>query len=219
VGTADGLRGGVWYAGADRVRRPTRDEVRVFRTPAAFRAWLEAYYDTATELWVGYYRKSTGKASITYAEAVQEALCFGWIDGLTYRIDDEVHANRYTPRRKGSSWSAQNIAKVAELATAGRMHPAGQRAFDERDRSKDMPSMRDHPLRQLLPPEMEARIKANSEAWAHWQAQRASYRKAAAFWIQSAKQEPTRERRLATLIEESAAGRLVKPLRPPGEDR
>lgn len=199
------------------MRRPTRDEVHVFSKAVEFRAWLEVHYATTPELWVGYFRKSTGKTSITYPEAVEEALCFGWIDGLTYRIDDEVHANRYTPRRKGSSWSGPNIAKVAELTAAGRMHPAGLRAFQDRDRRKDMPYLRDHPLRQQLPGELEARIRANSAAWAHWQAQRPGYRKQAAFWIQSAKQEATRERRLNTLIAEAAAGRLPKPLRPPGE--
>ena len=201
------------------MRRPTRDEVTVFSTTAAFRAWLEENHETVDELWVGYYRKSTGKTAMTYPEAVEEALCFGWIDGLTYRIDDEVHANRYTPRRKGSSWSAPNIAKVAALKSAGRMHPAGLRAFDERDRSKDAPHLRDHPLRQHMPPELEARIQANPAARAFWEAQRASYRKGAAFWILSAKQEATRERRLASLVEESAAGRRPKALRRPGDDR
>lgn len=200
------------------MRRPTRDEVHVFPTAADFRAWLEANHAAVSELWVGYYRKSTGKTAMTYPHAVEEALCFGWIDGLTFRIDGEVHANRYTPRRKGSTWSAPNIAKVAELAAAGRMHPAGTRAFEERDRRKDAPSMRDNPLRQQLPEELEARIRADPAAWSHWQAQRPSYRKAAAFWIQSAKQEATRERRLTALIEDSAAGLLVKPLRA-AEDR
>lgn len=194
-----------------------RDEVAVFPAPAEFRAWLEKNHDSADQLWVGYYRKSTGKTAMTYPEAVEEALCFGWIDGLTFRIDDEVHANRYTPRRKGSSWSAPNIAKVTELKSAGRMHRAGLKAFEERDRSKDAPYLRDHPLRQQMSPELEARIQANPAAWAFWQAQRASYRKGAAFWIQSAKQEVTRDRRLANLIEESAAGRIPKPLRRPGE--
>ncbi len=198
------------------MRRPTRDEVSVFPTTADFRAWLEENHASAPELWVGYYRKSTGKVAMTYPEAVEEALCFGWIDGLTYRIDDEVHANRYTPRRKGSSWSAPNIAKVAELTAAGRMHAAGLTVFEERDRRKDAPYMRDHPIRQQLPPEHEARIRANPAAWAYWQAQRAGYRKGAAFWVQSAKQEATRERRLATLIDESAAGRMPKALRPIG---
>jgi uncharacterized protein YdeI (YjbR/CyaY-like superfamily) len=200
------------------MRRPTRDEVTVFPTAAAFRAWLEANHATAAQLWVGYFRKSTGKTSITYPEAVEEALCFGWIDGLTYRIDDEVHANRYTRRRTGSSWSAPNIAKVAELRETGRMHPAGLRTFEERDRRKDAPYLRDHPLRQQLPAELEAKIKANPAAWSYWQAQRPSYRKQAAFWVQSAKQASTRERRLTSLIEDSAVRQAVKPLRD-AEDR
>ena len=184
----------------------------IFPTRAAFRAWLETNHASAGELWVGYFRKGVGKTAITYPEAVEEALCFGWIDGIGYRIDDEVHANRFTPRRKGSSWSAPNIAKVAELKEAGRMHPDGLRAFEERDRSKDLPSLRDHPLRQQLPPELESRIQAEPAAWAYWQIQRPSYRKEAAFWVLSAKQETTRERRLASLIADSAAGRPVKPL-------
>ena len=112
----------------------TRDDVRIFSTAAAFRTWLEANHDTATELWVGYYKKGVPRTSMTYAESVQEALCFGWIDGLTRRIDDEVYTIRFTPRRKTSNWSAINIAKVADLTAAGRMHPAGLRAFEERDR-------------------------------------------------------------------------------------
>ena len=184
----------------------------VFSTTTAFRAWLEANHGTADHVWVGYYRKGAARSGMTYPEAVEEALCFGWIDGIGYRIDDEIHANRFTSRRKGSSWSAPNIAKVAELTATGRMHPAGQRAFEERDRRKDMPYLRDHPLRQQLPADMEARIEADSAAWAYWQAQRSGYRKEAAFWILSAKQEVTRERRLASLITDSAAGRPVKPL-------
>lgn len=153
---------------------------------------------------------------MTYAEALDEALCFGWIDGITYRIDDEVYAVRWTPRRKGSNWSAPNIAKVAELKKAGRMHRSGLRAFEERDRRKDQPSLRDNPLRQALPPELEREIKAAPAAWAYWQAQTASYRRQAAFWILSAVRPETRERRLASLIEDSAAGRPVKPLSPAG---
>lgn len=113
------------------------DQVAIFPTPGAFRAWLETNHATATELWVGYYKKSSGKSAMTYAEAVDEALCFGWIDGLARGIDAEVHANRFTPRRKGSNWSATNIAKMAQLTRAGRMHPAGRKAFEERDRRKD----------------------------------------------------------------------------------
>lgn len=192
--------------------RPTREQVSVFRYQAAFRKWLEANHDTAPDLWVGYYRKGSGKTAMTYPQAVEEALCFGWIDGLTYRIDDEVHANRFTPRRKGSNWSAPNIANAAELRKAGRMHPAGIRAFEDRDRRKDMPYLEDHPLRQRLPSELEAKIEANAAAWAYWQARPPGYRRQASFWVLSAKQEPTRDRRLASLIADSAAGRPIKPL-------
>lgn len=185
----------------------------IFPAGAKFREWLEANHASAGELWVGYYRKGAGKTAMTYPEAVEEALCFGWIDGITYRIDDEVYTNRFTPRRKGSSWSSPNIAKVAELRKASRMHPAGIRAFEERDKLKDMPYVRDHPLRQKLPPELEARIRTNPAAWTYWQAQRPSYRREVAFWVLSAKQEPTRQRRMASLIEDSAAGRPVKPMR------
>ena len=195
------------------ISRPTREQVSVFRYQAAFRKWLEANHDTAPDLWVGYYRKGSGKTAMTYPQAVEEALCFGWIDGLTYRIDDEVHANRFTPRRKGSNWSGPNIDKVAELTKAGRMHSAGLRAFEGRDQRKDQPYLRDNPLRQHLPPALEARIKAEAAAWAYWQAQAPGYRRQAAFWVLSAKQEPTRERRMASLIEDSAAGRPVKPMR------
>jgi len=199
-------------ARAGTVSRPTRDQVTVFPNRAEFREWLLVKHASATQLWVGYYRKGGSKTAMTYAEAVEEALCFGWIDGIGYRIDDQVHTNRFTPRRKGSSWSAPNIAKVGELRKAGRMHPAGIRAFEERDKRKDMPYLRDHPLRQNLPPELEALIRTNPAAWTYWQAQRPTYRKEVAFWVLSAKQEPTRERRMASLIEDSAAGRPIKPL-------
>jgi uncharacterized protein YdeI (YjbR/CyaY-like superfamily) len=119
--------------------RPPREQVSVFRDQAAFRKWLESNHDSAPELWVGYYRKGSGKTAMTYAEALEEALCFGWIDGITYRIDDEVYTVRWTPRRRGSHWSAPNNAKAADLRKAGRMHPAGIRAFEERDKRKDVP--------------------------------------------------------------------------------
>ena len=183
----------------------------IFADGAQFRAWLADNHDTATELWVGYYKKGVPKTSITYPEAVEEALCFGWIDGLTRRIDDEVHANRYTPRRRGSSWSAINIAKVAELRAAGRMHPAGLRAFEERDKRKDG-SYSYERAPQELPAEAEARLRADPDAWAYWQSRTPSYRRTATHWVLSAKREETRQRRLATLVEDCAAGRPVKPL-------
>jgi uncharacterized protein YdeI (YjbR/CyaY-like superfamily) len=118
------------------VQRPTRAQVAIFPVAGDFRTWLDANHETAPELFVGYYRKGSGKSAMTYPESVEEALCYGWIDGITFRIDDEVTATRFTPRRRTSNWSAPNVAKVAELTKAGRMHPAGTRAFEERDRRK-----------------------------------------------------------------------------------
>ena len=112
-------------------------DVRVFASAADFRAWLEKHHDKAPEQWVGFYKTGVPKTSMKYPEAVEEALCCGWIDGLTKRIDDEVYTIRFTPRRKTSNWTAINIAKISELTAAGRMHPAGLRAFEERDRRKD----------------------------------------------------------------------------------
>ncbi len=116
---------------------PDPSDVMVFDDASAFRDWLTEHHADTDELWVGYYKKHVPKTSMTYREAVEQALCFGWIDGIGRRIDDEVTANRYTPRRRTSSWSAPNIAKVAELTEAGRMHPAGLAAFERRDRRKD----------------------------------------------------------------------------------
>ncbi len=193
------------------VQRPSRDQILVFETPQDLRDWFEANHDTASEAFIGHYRKGVPKPSATYAEAVEEALCFGWIDGITRRIDEEVHANRFTPRRRRSSWSAVNIARVAQLKAAGRMHAAGLRVFDERDRSRDGTYSYESPSRQL-PPAAEARLRENPTAWTYWQAQAPSYRRAAAFWVLSAKREETRERRLTALIEDCAAGRPIKPL-------
>jgi uncharacterized protein YdeI (YjbR/CyaY-like superfamily) len=117
------------------VERPSREQVRIFDTAADFRAWLDAHHNTVPDVFVGYYRAAAGKSAMSYAESVDEALCYGWIDGITFKIDDEVYATRFTPRRRNSNWSAPNIAKVAELTKAGRMHPAGIRAFEERTAS------------------------------------------------------------------------------------
>ena len=194
------------------VQRPTRDQVSIFPAAPEFRAWLDAHHNSASELFVGYYRAGSGKAAMTYPESVDEALCYGWIDGITFKIDEEVRATRFTPRRRGSNWSAVNIAKIAELTTAGRMHPAGIRAFDERDRRKDaIYSYERQP--QDLPPEAEARLRANPAAWTYWEGRSPSYRRAVTYWVTNAKQEGTRERRLAALIADSAQGRIVKPFR------
>jgi len=190
---------------------PTRDDVQIFPTAADFRAWLEANHDTASELLVGYYKKGVPRTSMTYAESVDEALCFGWIDGLTRRIDDEVYTIRFTPRRKTSNWSAINIAKIAELTAAGRMHAAGLRAFEERDRRRDAGYSYERPV-QELPSDMLARLEADDAAWAYWQSRTPSFRRQTTHWVVSAKRPETRERRFTALLTDAAAGRDPQPL-------
>jgi uncharacterized protein YdeI (YjbR/CyaY-like superfamily) len=189
---------------------PTRDEVVIFATAADFRAWLEANHDATDALWVGFYRKGVPKAAMTYPEAVEEALCFGWIDGITYRIDDELRTLRFTPRRKTSSWSARNIQRVAQLRAEGRMHPAGSRAFEERDPHKDAGYSYERPALEL-PGAWLARFEADPAAWNYWQGEQPSYRRTASHWVLSAKRPETRERRFTTLVADSAAGRRVRP--------
>jgi uncharacterized protein YdeI (YjbR/CyaY-like superfamily) len=188
-----------------------RDEVSVFPTAAEFRAWLAANHDSTPELWVGYYKKGVGKASMTYPEAVDEALSFGWIDGITRRIDDAIYANRFTPRRPRSTWSATMVARFEALRRQGRVHPAGLRAFEARSASNTGIYSYENAPREL-PPDYEARLRANPGAWRYWQARPAGYRRTASFWVMSAKRAETRERRLVRLIEDCAQGRPIKPL-------
>jgi len=184
----------------------------VFASAAEFRAWLAANHATGTELWVGYYKKGVPKTSVTYKESVDEGLCFGWIDGVGRRIDDEVHANRFTPRTKRSTWSTINVARMGELIAAGRAHPAGIRAFEAR--TADNTGIYSYENRPAdLPREYLASLKANAAAWSWWQSQTPGYRRAATWWVISAKQEATRDRRMAELIADSAGGRPIKPQR------
>jgi uncharacterized protein YdeI (YjbR/CyaY-like superfamily) len=192
------------------VVRPSPDDVHTFPTAHEFRGWLAEHHASADALFVGYYKKGVPKQAMTYAQAVDEALCFGWIDGITYRIDDELTATRFTPRRKGSSWSAVNIAKVAELTATGRMHDAGLRAFESRDRRKDASYSYERAALDFEP-DMLARFKADARAWAHWQAEQVSYRRTASYWVMSAKKPETRERRFGELLEVSRDSRRPKP--------
>ena len=192
------------------MKAPARDDVAIFSSAEEFRDWLVAQHATATELWVGYYKKGVAKASVTYLEAVDQALCFGWIDGIGYRIDDEVHANRFTPRKKRSPWSATNVARVQELKRQGRMHSAGLAAFAARSDNSGIYSSENRPAD--LPPAYGERLRANSAAWAYWQARPPGYRRTATWWVVSAKQEATRQRRLDQLIADCEAGRPIKPL-------
>jgi uncharacterized protein YdeI (YjbR/CyaY-like superfamily) len=185
-------------------------EATIFASAADFRAWLEANHDSASELWVGYYRKGSDRRSMTYPEAVEEALCFGWIDGIARSFADH-YANRFTPRRKGSNWSRPNLDRVARLLEEDRMRPAGIRAYVERDPSRDGQRLADLP--HEMSAEMLDQLRVNEAAWRYWQAAAPSYRRAVGRWVLDAKREETRERRLLSLIQDSAAGRMVKPFR------
>lgn len=189
-------------------------EPTFFPTGADFRGWLDEHHATETELLVGFYKKSSGKPSITWPEAVDEALCFGWIDGVRKSIDGESYTIRFTPRKERSIWSAVNIARAEELTRLGLMRPAGSEAFARRsdERSRIYSYER---ANAALPADYEQRFRADEAAWAHFEKMPASYRKAAAWWVASAKKEETRERRLGQLIEDSANGRTVPPLTRP----
>jgi uncharacterized protein YdeI (YjbR/CyaY-like superfamily) len=181
-----------------------------FKTPAAFRKWLERNHDKADELLVGYYKKGSGKPSITWPESVDEALCFGWIDGIRRTIDDESYSIRFTPRRARSVWSNVNTNRVAELEKQGRMHEAGRRAFAARDvKRSGIYSFEERKKAMTLAPEYERMLQANSKAWAFLQSQAPYYQRMAALYVMSAKKEETRLRRLARLIDDSTKGRRI----------
>jgi len=163
-------------------------------------------------VYVGYYKTSTGKRGMSWSEAVDQALCFGWIDGRANSIDAERYMQRFTPRRPRSNWSNVNIAKVARLKEAGLMRPAGLRAFEARSEARSGVYSFEQRKTAKLPPGYEQRLRADPAAWDYWQARPPGYRRTATFWVVSAKREETRERRLAQLIECSAAGRHVPPL-------
>jgi uncharacterized protein YdeI (YjbR/CyaY-like superfamily) len=190
---------------------------RFFATPEALRAWLEEHHDTADELWVGLYKKGSGRPSVTWPEVVDEALCFGWIDGVRKSIDDERYANRLTPRRPNSNWSAVNVGRVGELMKLGRMRPAGLEAFERRRVDKTATYSYEQRHEAKLDPAFVRRFRTNRRAWDWFQAQPNGYRTTAVYWVMSAKRPETRERRLSTLIEDSASGRRIGPLTPPSK--
>ncbi len=179
-----------------------------FATAADFRAWLEANHATAGELLVGYYKVGSGRPSINWPESVDQALCFGWIDGIRRRIDDESYSIRFTPRRPGSHWSLVNVRRALELSEQGLMTPAGLAAFEARDAARDEQYSYER-RSAAFDAAYEAEFQADAAAWAYWQAQPAHYRRGATHWVTSAKREETRRKRLATLIEDSAAGRWI----------
>jgi uncharacterized protein YdeI (YjbR/CyaY-like superfamily) len=181
---------------------------RFFKSPSDFRRWLEAHHSSAKELWVGFYKKDSGKPSITWPESVDEALCVGWIDGIRKRIDDQSYMIRFSPRKPTSIWSAVNIRHARRLIKERRMRPAGLHAFAARKENRS--GIYSYEQRS---PELEEKyarkLKRNKLAWKFFQSQPPSYRKTVNWWIVSAKQEETRLKRLDRLIEASAKGRRL----------
>lgn len=186
-----------------------------FPTPAAFRAWFEAHHETTAELLVGFYKTGSGKPSITWPESVDAALSFGWIDGVRRSLGDESYTIRFTPRKPRSTWSAVNIARVAELTKLGLMRPAGLAAFEKRIEAKSAIYAYEQRGTAKLDEAQEKQLRANKKAWEFFQAQPPWYRRTASYWVISAKREETRAKRLATLIEDSAKGKTIGPLTRP----
>jgi uncharacterized protein YdeI (YjbR/CyaY-like superfamily) len=183
-----------------------------FEKPEQFRAWLEEHHESEQELLVGFYRKGSGRPSITWPESVDEALCFGWIDGIRRGIDDESYSIRFTPRKPTSNWSSVNIARVAELEKEGRMRPAGRAAFERRSEKRSGIYSYERRQAAKLDPAQQREFEAQPAAWAFFEQQPKGYRQTATHWVVSAKRPETRAKRLATLIEDSAAGRRLRHL-------
>lgn len=187
----------------------TTDSPVFFATPEEFRAWLHEHHATARELWVGYYKKGTGRPSMTWPESVDEALCFGWIDGVRKRVDGTAYQIRFTPRQPGSTWSAVNIAKAERLIADGRMRPAGLAAFARRLEEKSrVYSYEQDEAASLTAAEARA-FRRDKAAWRYFEAAPPGYRRTVLHWIGSARQPATRERRLAKLIAACAAGKRL----------
>ena len=184
-----------------------------FADPSEFRAWLAENHDRASELWVGFHKKATGKSSMTWPESVDEALCYGWIDAVRKSPGPDAYAIRFTTRKPRSTWSAVNIARARELIAEGRMQPAGLRAFEARSEERSAIYAYEQRQDAKLAPEHEREFRANERAWSFFQAQPPWYRKTAIWWVVSAKRDETKRKRLRTLIEDSANGVRIRHLR------
>lgn len=184
-----------------------------FPTPADFRAWLDEHHDAETVLWVGYYRKASGKPSVTWEETVDQALCFGWIDGVRRSLDDEAYVVRFTPRKPSSIWSARNIERMEAMEAAGAMTDAGRAAYEKHDTSAHRDGYRISELPTEPPDWIVEGFEDHPEAWRFFKEQPPGVRKQSIWWVVSAKRESTRRRRLATLIEDSANGLRIRQLR------
>jgi len=189
--------------------KESRTEATFFSSPAELRQWFRRNHRGVPELWIGFHKKHTGVPSITWAESVDEALCFGWIDGIRKGIDAASYKIRFTPRRRGSIWSKINIGRVEALTKAKRMHASGLAAFDLRHENKSGIYAYEQRHHQLPEP-YAGKLRANKKAWDFFQAQPPSYRKIIAWWVVSAKRDETRNKRLKKLISESGAGRRLR---------
>lgn len=184
------------------------DHPLFFSTPADLRAWLDSNHDSVDELWIGLYKKATGRPSVTWPEVVDQLLCYGWIDGIRKSLGEQAYVNRATPRRKGSHWSAVNVRRVGQLIEAGLMMPAGLAAWEARDPANTARYSfeREH---AAFPDDLEARFRRHPDAWSFWEAQPPGYRRTVTWWVVSAKKEETRRRRLGKLVEACAEGRRI----------
>jgi len=186
----------------------TPTNLKFFKTPPDLRKWLDKNHASADVLWLAFYKRDSGQRSITYPEALDEALCYGWIDGVRKAVDDLSYTIRFTPRKPGSIWSMVNIRRVNELMKLGRMMPAGIAAFETRDEEKARRySYENHP--RALGDAYEKKFRANKKAWAFYEAQAPWYRRTSSFWVTSAKQEETRLRRLQQLLACSAKSERI----------
>jgi uncharacterized protein YdeI (YjbR/CyaY-like superfamily) len=185
-----------------------------FTSPAEWRKWLGVNHARQDELWVGFHKRATGKPSLTWPESVDEALCFGWIDGLRKRIDADCYMIRFTQRRAGSIWSAVNVRRVAELTKSKRMRAAGLRAFKARTAAKTAVYSFEQSKEPKLPPAYVKQFKANADAWRFFSSQAPWYQRQTTYWVISAKKEETQLRRLAKLIDDSAKQRRIDPMKP-----
>ena len=178
---------------------------KFFRSALEFHQWLTANHDSCSELLIGFHKKTSGKKSITYPQALDEALCYGWIDGVRKSLNETSYTQRFTPRRPKSIWSLVNVRHVERLKKEGRMQPSGLAAFDAREAKRTgVYSFENRP--RELSPEFQKIFQANKKAWQFYQSEPPSIRRICSFWVMSAKKEETRIRRLKELIESSARG-------------
>jgi uncharacterized protein YdeI (YjbR/CyaY-like superfamily) len=190
-----------------------KDRLRFFRSVSELRRWLEKNHSKSDELWIGFYRKDSGKGGITYAEALDEALCYGWIDGIRKKLDTDSFTTRFTPRKPRSIWSNVNIAHIERLTREGRMMPPGIAAYERKDDARSGVYSFEREVARLEP-KMVTLFKRNPQAWKYFEAQPPYYRRLTAWWVISAKKEETRARRLAQLIELSSRRQRLPQLVP-----